>query len=101
MDREAAEAFIKAEGLEVATDKIEIDGHMLMVKSNLQPVCHDESDPLFLTMVFGDRVLGMQELPTYSETECRQLHRSIVDRYVLEEAARREGTARVLVEGVL
>lgn len=101
IDAEAAEALMKAEGLEVCTDILEFDRQRIMVRSKLQPVCRETSEPLFLTMVFGDEVLGMHELPTSSETECRALHRAIVDRYLLKEHARIEAGSGVLIDGVL
>lgn len=100
IDAEQAEALMKAEGLEVCSDVFEYDRQKVMVKSKLQPVCHDEGEPLFLTMVFGDAKLGHYELPTDSEAECRTLHRSLVDRYLVIEAARAD-TPRVLIQGVL
>lgn len=102
IDAEQAEAMLKEFGLEVATDQFTFDGQQVLIRSRLQPVSHDEYSPLFLTMVFGDRERGIQEFPTNSEEECRQFHRSIVDRYLLVERARQEeGMPRVLLNGVL
>lgn len=101
IDAEAAEALMKAEGLEVCTDTFEYDRQKIMVKSKLQPVCRETSEPLFLTMVFGDERLGMHELPTDSEGECRSLHRAIVDRYLIKEHARIESGSSILIDGAL
>lgn len=100
IDAEQAEALIKDDGLEVCSDIFVYDGGKVMVKSRLQPVCSDASEPLFLTMVFGDRENGMYELPTDSEAECRMVHRSLVDRYLLVEH-NRDTTPKVLLKGVL
>lgn len=101
LDAEAAEAMMKADGLDVSSDKFEFDHQQILVRSRLQPVCHDTSEPLYLTMVFGDNAHGMQEFPTNSEDECRQFHRRLVDRYLLVERARLEELPRVLLNGVL
>lgn len=101
IDAEQAEAMLREDGLEVATDQFVFDGQQVLVRSRLQPVSHDEFSPLYLTMVFGDSERGLQEYPTNSEEECRQFHRTIVDRFLLVERARQEETPRVLLEGAL
>lgn len=103
IDAEAAEALLRADAIEVRTDIVEWFGgqQKIMVKSKLQPVCRIESEPLFITLVFGDQQIGMQELPSCSEAECRRLHSAIVDRYILLETERRRGSHEALLEGAL
>jgi hypothetical protein len=101
LDREAAEAMLQADGIEVASDVFEFDRQQVMIRSRLQPVCNVGSEPLFLTMVFGDKERGLQELPSHSEDECRELHRALVDRYLLVERERHAGTPRPLLNGAL
>lgn len=100
MDRGDAEELMKARGLEVAHDTFQFDGQTVLVRSMLQPTFHSPADPLFLTMVFGDAELGLQEFGTSSEGACRKFHRSLVDRYLLLENER-QSTPRVLLDGVL
>lgn len=99
--RAEAEFSMKVDGLEVASDVFDYEGQRVMVRSRLQPVCDSEDEPLFLTMVFGDIKRGVHELPTNSEHECRQLHRGLVERYLLIEHERRLGMPQVLVDGAL
>lgn len=98
---EAAEAMIKTEGLEVARHSFTFDNQQIMISSRLQPVCNTQGHPLFLTLIFGDKERGLQELPTNSEDECRKLHYALLDRYLLVERERRSGTPRVLLDGTL
>lgn len=101
IDREQAEALIRDDGLEVRSDVFRFNGQNMVVKSRLQPVCNEIDEPLFLTMVFGDEELGMQELPTASEEECRQLHHALVERYLLIQRNRENGMSKVLLRGSL
>lgn len=101
IDREQAEALTKDDGLEVRQDVFVYDGQKIVIRSMLQPVCHGLDEPAFLTLVMGDVELGMQELPTTNEDECRSLHGSLVDRYLLLERNRQRGVSKALIKGVL
>lgn len=101
IDREQAEALIRDDGLEVRTDIFVFNEQKLMVKSKLQPVCRELDEPLFLTLVMGDKELGVQELPTDNEVECRALHHALVERYLLIERNHMDGVPKALLKGSL
>ena len=101
VDREEAEAMVSTVGIEVGYDVFSFDSQPVLIRSRLQPVFHEQHDPLYVTTVFGDRDLGTVEYPSSSEAECRDLHRKLVQRYLLVEQERQRGTSRVLLDGVL
>lgn len=104
MDREDAESMVRSRGIEVGYDAFVFNGDQVLIKSRLQPIYHDDGggggDPLFITTVLGDRELGTLEYGSRSEQECRHLHESLVDRYLLLERERSR-TPKVLLDGVL
>ncbi|PTT69224.1 hypothetical protein [Arthrobacter sp. HMWF013] len=98
---EESKELVRSGKVEVGYDIVPYDDGVVTIKSRLQPLAHDETDPLFLTHVRGDKVTGWLEYGTNSEEECKRHHDALVDRYRLLERERTAGIPKILLNGVL